>query len=102
MKLYLITLHRAEPFGRVVIEGAAHGLVVIGSNQGGIPEIVNTLQCGLIWNSLDKPSLTELIEQVDSEDVSKYHKQVLLSIDKYSLDTQIQQYFSLYSTLIDS
>lgn len=89
----------AEPFGRVVIEGAAHGLVVIGSNQGGIPEIINTLQCGLIWNTTDKSSLTRLIEQINNEEVSKYQDHVLYSIGQYSLDRQIQQYLSLYSSL---
>jgi len=39
MDLYLVP-SREEPFGRVVIEGMAVGLPVVGSNNGGIPEII--------------------------------------------------------------
>jgi glycosyltransferase involved in cell wall biosynthesis len=36
-----------EPFGRVVLEGAYNGCYVIGSNRGGIPEVIDWLKCGV-------------------------------------------------------
>ncbi|MBW1696352.1 MAG: glycosyltransferase family 4 protein [Deltaproteobacteria bacterium] len=39
MDVYLVP-SKEEPFGRVVIEGMAAGLPVVGSNNGGIPEMI--------------------------------------------------------------
>ncbi len=38
-----------EPFGRVLIEAYAHGVPVIGSNRGGIPEIVEEGRTGCLF-----------------------------------------------------
>lgn len=44
-----------EPFGRVVIEGLAHKLLVLGSRRGGIPELLSN-GSGLLFN----PEIEEL------------------------------------------
>jgi len=51
----------AEPFGRVVVEGMAAGKPVIGSNVGGIPEIIDNQKTGILINPADGISLAKAI-----------------------------------------
>lgn len=37
-----------ESFGRIVVEGMASGCPVVGTNVGGIPEILRDEDCGLL------------------------------------------------------
>ena len=53
----------AEPFGRTVIEALARGLFVIGSPNGGIPELVPE-DCGLIPERIDVASLTVVLQEL--------------------------------------
>jgi len=57
----------AEQFGRVLIEGMASGVAVIGSNCGEIPNVVG--DCGLIFAEDDELDLRGCLERVmwDSE-----------------------------------
>ena len=50
----------AEPFGMVALEGLASGCVIIGSDQGGLPEAIGP--CGLTFPNGDVNALAEKIE----------------------------------------
>jgi glycosyltransferase involved in cell wall biosynthesis len=50
----------AEPFGMVAIEGLASGCLIIGSEQGGLPEAIGP--CGLTFPNGDVNALAEKIE----------------------------------------
>jgi len=50
-----------EPFGRVIAEAYAKGTPVVGSNVGGIPELIRNQQTGLIYQADDKSDLSEKI-----------------------------------------
>lgn len=52
----------AETFGLVLIEAMQSGVAVIGSNAGGVPEIINDKVTGLLFKSRDVESLTKKIE----------------------------------------
>lgn len=52
---------RKEPFGLVVIEGTACGHPVIGSNSGGIPDILNTKKKKLSNDDIIKTDLGVLV-----------------------------------------
>jgi len=52
----------AETFGLVLIEAMQSGVAVIGSNAGGVPEILNDKVTGLLFKSRDVESLTKKIE----------------------------------------
>ena len=58
-----------EPFGRVTLEGMRSGLVVIGSNTGGTPEIINDGVTGLLYQQGNVEELAQKIKSVyaDSE-----------------------------------
>lgn len=48
-----------EAFGRVVIEGMRNGLLVIGSNSGAIPELIENGKTGLLYSNKKKSDLEE-------------------------------------------
>ncbi len=46
-----------EPFGRVIVEAYAYGVPVLASARGGIPEIVEHLETGFLFNPDDTEAL---------------------------------------------
>ncbi len=56
-----LTTH-TETFGLVLIEAMQAGVAVIGSNAGGVPEIINDQLTGLLFEPGDVESLTRTIE----------------------------------------
>jgi len=50
-----------EPQGKVVLEAMAHGVPVIGSDAGGIPDMI-TSETGFIFKSGDSQQLSEIIK----------------------------------------
>lgn len=62
-----------EPFGRVTLEGMRSGLVVIGSNTGGTPEIITDKETGLLYQQGSAEDLAEKIKKVyeDAEYANK-------------------------------
>ncbi len=53
----------AEPFGRTVVEALARGLFVVGSPNGGIPELIPPGR-GLIPERIDVPTLTAVLQEL--------------------------------------
>ncbi|MEK8126936.1 glycosyltransferase family 4 protein [Paenibacillus filicis] len=47
-----------EPFGRVLIEAMSQSIPVVGTNAGGVPEIVVHDSCGLLYPVADVSTLT--------------------------------------------
>lgn len=90
----------AEPFGRVVIEAAKYGLYVIGSKNGGIPEIIETLKCGCICDPNDVEKLKEILEKVYSKDFSDIYQNVIDRIDLYSIEKQIDSFEKIYESVL--
>lgn len=52
----------AEPFGMVALEGLASGCIIIGSDQGGLPEAIGP--CGLTFPNGNVEALAEKLETV--------------------------------------
>lgn len=90
-----------EPFGRVVIEGAKYGLAVLGSNNGGIPEIIQNLHCGIICKDINNEKLLqESIEYLINTDLSPFRLSTIDKMFNYSIDNQISQFEEIYNQLI--
>ena len=53
-----------EPFGRIVIEAMAQGLPVIASRNGGVPEIINNHQNGMLVSPDDPQNITEALRKL--------------------------------------
>ncbi|XRO76877.1 glycosyltransferase [Methanocaldococcus sp. 10A] len=68
-----------EPFGRVVLEGAYNGCYVIGSNKGGIPEIIEWLKCGVYV----EPTVENFVIEIRKFDKIKFNQKELKKFDYY-------------------
>lgn len=89
----------AEPFGRVVIEAAQYGLYVIGSENGGIPEIIRTIGCGVICDVNDICSFRNALEEAFSMNMEESFRNIKKYIERYSIEHQIDDFEALYSKL---
>jgi glycosyltransferase involved in cell wall biosynthesis len=56
----------AEPFGRSVIEALARGLFVVGSPNGGIPELIPADR-GIIPAQIDTATLTAVLQELAAD-----------------------------------
>lgn len=92
----------AEPFGRVIIEAAMNGLTVIGSNCGGIPEIIKQLKCGEVYDSKDIETLSELISDFATKDLTDYYSGIKENIEYYSITNQVNDFLDLYAEAIET
>lgn len=90
----------AEPFGRVVIEAAKYGLYVIGSKNGGIPEIIETLKCGCICDPNDVGKLKGILENVYSKDFGDIYQNIIDRIGLYSIEKQIDSFEKVYESVL--
>jgi glycosyltransferase involved in cell wall biosynthesis len=59
----------AEPFGRVVVEGMATGRPVVAVNAGGVPEIIEDQQTGLLVPAGDASALAKAVQKLESDPV---------------------------------
>jgi glycosyltransferase involved in cell wall biosynthesis len=53
-----------EPFGRVVIEAMAAGKPVVGTNSGGVPEIIEDGKTGILVPSRDSEAMSEAVDKL--------------------------------------
>jgi glycosyltransferase involved in cell wall biosynthesis len=86
------------------VEALACGVPTIGSNVGGVPEVVRNNQTGLVFPPGDSRSLKEAIaallaEPERRESMAKESRRIAL--EEYSLELQSQRYASLYRKVMD-
>ncbi len=91
-----------EPFGRVLIEGNIHGLPVIASNCGGMPEIIANTNAGIIYKSGDIVELSNCMKYYCSrENIRKTFDNILKNLWMYDIEKQIESFESVYCRLTD-
>lgn len=56
-----------EPFGRVVLEGMAAGLVVAGTAQGGMSAVLKDMHTGLVFHPEDASALANCIRRLAND-----------------------------------
>jgi len=67
MDVFVLPSKVRESFGIVLIEAMAAGKITIGSNLGGIPEIINNKKNGFLFEPGDEKQLTDYISRVLSD-----------------------------------
>lgn len=89
-----------ETFGRVIIEGNQYGLPVIGSNRGGIPEVLAETGGGVTFQYDSLPDLKRKIIQFNNRDeIKRYMNPILDNINKYQNINNIEQYIQIYNDI---
>ncbi len=93
-----------EPFGRVLIEAMATGKPVIGTNSGGVPEIIVDGETGLLVPSNSPTVLAEAIEEMLSDPLAaRQMGQAGLrrARERFDAERVAQQVQQVYRRLLD-
>jgi glycosyltransferase involved in cell wall biosynthesis len=87
-----------EPFGRTVIEAMAHGVPVIGSRRGGIPEAVEHGVTGVLVDPDDPDSLARALQRVIAEPewASRMATNAARALARFSEGASLDAYHSAY------
>ncbi len=56
-----------EPFGRVIVEAYSYGVPVLASARGGIPEIVDDLRTGILFDPDDSGALARKLQRLAAD-----------------------------------
>lgn len=91
-----------EPFGRVVFEAFAYGIPVIGTNRGGIPEIIDEGRTGFIYDPNVPHELRNLLQTL-CENTSRLRdltSSLLPTLTENSLERTVEKYINIYRELI--
>jgi len=90
-----------EPLGRTVLEAYAHGVPVIGSNRGGIPEIMEDGETGFVFDPEWPETLSLAVEQFlhSPELVSRMRQNVLEKSKAFSPERICAQYLRVYANV---
>ena len=85
-----------EPFGRIIVEAYSQGIPVLGSNRGGIPELIEEYKTGLVF-SIEENNFLEKLNKFLSID---FDKNYIRDFSKnFSVEKITNQYIDLYSKL---
>ena len=91
-----------EEFGGLILEIAAVGKAVIGSNIGGIPTLIEDGKSGLLFECGNSDELCTKINSIIDDDIllDKYGEQLKKNILKtYSFDENIDKMIQLYRNM---
>jgi glycosyltransferase involved in cell wall biosynthesis len=92
-----------EAFGQTALESIACGTPVVGSDAGGIPEIVRDGATGLVFPAGDARSLVAAVKNLLGDDKRRAVMGTecrRVAVEEYSLEIQAQWYASLYGKLV--
>ena len=91
-----------EPFGRIIIEGSQYGLVLIGSNRGGIPETIKRMNSGIVFDTTTQDSLLKAMTMLlNREKLIKYMHNIGNNIMAYSLESQVKDFVRIYDEIVE-
>ncbi|MFN3527797.1 MAG: glycosyltransferase family 4 protein [Candidatus Altarchaeaceae archaeon] len=92
-----------EAFGRVIIESFARGTPVIGSNIGGIPEVIKEGHNGFLFEPGNVEQLKQILENIieNPEQLKELSKNAFESAKQYSMDKYIEKLLDIYKEAIE-
>ena len=104
MRRWAVSVHASvdEGFGMVVVEAMAAGAVVVASEVGAVPEIVDDGRNGLLFPALDRARLAELVVALlqDPHRRSTLRDAALETVRRrFSAARIVQQLSALYDSL---
>ncbi|TDQ24895.1 glycosyltransferase involved in cell wall biosynthesis [Raoultella sp. BIGb0149] len=93
-----------EPMGRVVLEANSFGVPVIGSNRGGIPEIINENETGYIFdvNAYDAfDNILKIVWKTTSFEYEEMSRKAIIHSSKFTEDSVVRLYQSVYEDTLN-
>lgn len=103
--LVLPSLTEAESFGMVLIEAMASGRPVIGSDVGGIPDVIEDGVSGRLVPPGDAHALAAAMKAIISDRslaIAYAEKGRARVLERYSVTTQVEQYHKLFESIKES
>lgn len=92
-----------ETFGLVLIEAYQYGLPVIGSNIGGIREIIDNKKTGILIKPQDKKELVNAIKYfTEKENIYNMLDNCKNKLKEFSYFTNMNEYINTYINVINS
>ena len=94
-----------ETFGLVLIEAMSVGVPVIGSNRGGVPEIISHQETGLLFESTNAQSLFDALYALyQSPETAKSYADKALAVvqDKFNADKHVQRLVQTLKEVADA
>jgi glycosyltransferase involved in cell wall biosynthesis len=91
-----------EPSGRIIIEAYSHGVPVVGSKSGGIPEIIENGKTGFIFNHERKNDLVDTL-RICFQQREKLKKMENICVEKskqFSPEICADSYLKAYNQII--
>lgn len=98
-----LTCSKKEAFGRVTVENQMGGLLVIGANTGGTPELIQHMETGLLYQEGDYQSLAEQIKYAieNKESVRKIACEgYRIAKENYSIKRVVDQILEIYKVYL--
>ncbi|WP_372965621.1 glycosyltransferase family 4 protein [Marinobacter sp.] len=91
-----------EGLGSTILEAMQHGTPVVGSDVGGIPDIINNGRNGLLVPREDSAALADAIQSLmESEALRrKFAEQASLDLERFSPEAVGQAYLELYKGIV--
>lgn len=91
-----------ETFGIVIIEGFRHGLVVVASNIGGFPELVQDKKNGLLFTPGDAEDLRKKLDNLIANpgEMKRMSDCAYAAAKEYRMDEHIATLTRLYTNVI--
>jgi len=92
-----------EAFGRAIIEAYAHGVPVIGSNRGGITELVEEGRTGFLFEPDQPKDLMEKMQRyIDKVNiVCDMRPNCLEKAPNFLPESIVEQYLEVWGNLIE-
>jgi len=99
-KIMVIPSRWQEPFGIVALEGIACGCVVVGSEQGGLKDAINS--CGITFSNGDVQALTKILFNLltDENELLKYRQKAELHLARHQKSVVAKAYIEVFERAI--
>lgn len=89
-----------EPFGRVVVEANAHGVPVLASRMGGLPEIVEDGTTGYLFDSDDPEGLAGLLHRLADDGLEVSASRCRAHAARFTVAPMARRYVDEYRSLL--
>lgn len=99
----LVLPSQTESFGRVLLEAMMAGTPIIATNTGGVPEIIDHEQNGLLVTYDDEEGLMMAVEQILSDEnlCTKLIENGYQTLRRFGMDRYESDLAHIYTTVID-